>query len=85
MSDPELLLLLEELKEIFDGHTPVHYALLDISDTTETEQKHFGEYYGVKIIPYRPSASDHPEVVQFMKELISKLPKYILLRATTPA
>ena len=36
LNDPELRLLLEELREIFDGHTPLHYALLDVSGTTET-------------------------------------------------
>jgi hypothetical protein len=77
-NDPELQLLLEELREIFEGHTPLHYALLDVSSTTETEQKNFESHYGVRIISYRSSATDHPEVIEFLREIIAKLPKYIL-------
>jgi hypothetical protein len=69
MSDPELLLLLGGLKEVFKGHTPTHYALMDVTDITPTEQGQFEENYGVKIIPYTPSAPDHPEVKSFLIEL----------------
>lgn len=73
MTDPELLLLLEELREIFDGHIPTHYALMDVSDTTQTEQEQLEENYGVKTIPYIPSAADHPEVKSFLTELREKV------------
>jgi hypothetical protein len=73
MTDPELLLLLEELKEIFEGKTPIHYALMDVSKTTQTEQEQFEENYRVKIIPYTPSAVDHPEVKSFLTELGEKV------------
>ena len=89
LNDPELRLLLEELREIFEGHTPLHYALLDVSGTTETEQKSFESQYAVRIIPYLPSANDHPEVIEFLREIIAKLPKHILAhtltRGLTPA
>jgi hypothetical protein len=78
LNDPELRLLLEELREIFDGHTPHHYALLDVSGTTETEQENFESHYGVRIIPYLSSSNDHPEVIEFLQEIIAKLPKHIL-------
>lgn len=78
LNDPELRLLLEELREIFDGHTPLHYALLDVNGTTGTEQANFELHYGVRIIPYTPAASDHPEVIEFLRQILSKLPKYIL-------
>lgn len=73
MTDPELLLLLGGLKEVFKGHTPTHYALMDVSDTTPTEQEQFEENYGVKVIPYIPSAADHPEVEAFLIELSEKV------------
>ena len=73
MTDPELLLLLGGLKEVFKGHTPTHYALMDVSDTTQTEQDQFEENYGVKIIPYTPSAVVHPEVRSFLIELGEKV------------
>lgn len=73
MTDPELLLLLGELSAIFDRHIPTHYALMDVSDTTQTEQEQFQENYGVKIIPYTPSAVDHPEVKSFLVELDEKV------------
>lgn len=73
MTDPELLLLLGELNEIFQGNTPTHYALMDVSDTTQTEQDQFKDYYGVRIIPYTPSAADHPEVKAFLLELSERV------------
>src|SRR2546423_396178 len=73
MTDPELLFLLAELKEIFEGHVTTHYALMDVSNTTQTEQEQFEENYGVKIIPYTPSAPDHPEVKSFLVELSEKV------------
>lgn len=75
MTDPELLFLLAELKEIFEGHVTTHYALMDVSNTTQTEQDQFEESYGVKIIPYTPSAPDHPEVKAFLIELDEKVTK----------
>ena len=83
LNDPELRLLLEELHEIFEGHTPLHYALLDVSGTTETEQKNFESHYGVRIISYLSSAIDHPEVIEFLWEIIAKLPKYIIAHTMT--
>jgi hypothetical protein len=73
MTDPELLFLLKELRAIFDGHTPTHYALMDVSKTRQTEQEQFEEEHGVKIIPYIPSAVDHPEVKSFLIELSEKV------------
>jgi hypothetical protein len=85
MSDPELLVLLDELKELFGGKTPTHHALLDVSHTTETEQQQFEQYYSVRIIPYKPSVPNHPEVAEFLEELITKLPRYILAHTMTHA
>ena len=73
MTDPELLFLLAELKEIFEGHVTTHYALMDVTNTTPTEHEQFEEQYGVKIIPYTPSAPDHPEVKEFLLELSEKV------------
>jgi hypothetical protein len=73
MTDPELLFLLAELKEIFEGHVTTHYALMDVTNTTQTKQDQFEEEYGVKIIPYTPSAPDHPEVKAFLLELKEKV------------
>lgn len=75
MTDPELLFLLAELKEIFEGYVTTHYALMDVTDTTPTEQEQFEENYGVKIIPYTPSAPEHPEVKAFLLELDEKVTK----------
>src|SRR5947209_6495936 len=52
MTDPDLLALLRELKVIFKGHIPTHYALMDARGVTQTELEQFEENYGVKIIPY---------------------------------
>lgn len=73
MTDPELLFLLRELKAIFDGHTPTHYALVEVSQTRQIEWEQFEEEHGVKIIPYIRSADDHPEVKSFLNELSEKV------------
>ncbi|MGA9998094.1 MAG: SIR2 family protein [Pyrinomonadaceae bacterium] len=73
MTDPELLFLLRELKAIFDGHTPTHYALVEVSQTRQIEWEQFEEQHGVKIIPYIRSADDHPEVKSFLDELSEKV------------
>jgi hypothetical protein len=66
MTDPDLLSLLQELKVIFEGSVPTHYALIDVSGTTQTEQDLLHANYGVKVIPYLPSSPDHPEVKEFL-------------------
>jgi hypothetical protein len=66
MTDPDLLSLLQELKVIFEGSVPTHYALMDVSATTKTEQDLLHDNYGVKVIPYIPSSPDHPEVKEFL-------------------
>jgi hypothetical protein len=73
MTDPELLFLLKELRAIFDGHTPTHYALMDVSKTRQIELEQFEEEYGVKIISYIPSDASHPEVKSFLIELSEKV------------
>ena len=73
MTDPDLLSLLAELKVIFNGSVPTHYALMDVSGTTQTEQDLLQENYGVQIIPYIPSSSDHPEVEEFVARLSEKV------------
>ena len=69
MTDPDLLSLLGELKVIFEGSVPTHYALMDVRGTMHTEQDLLHENYGVKVIPYIPSSPDHPEVKEFLVRL----------------
>lgn len=73
MTDPDLLLLLGELREIFHGHSPTHFALMDVTNATQTEQEQFLEHYGIKIIPYTPSSDEHHEVKSFLLELEEKV------------
>jgi hypothetical protein len=73
MTDPDLLNLLQELKVIFEGNVPTHYALMDVTGTTQTEQELLEENYGVKVMPYIPSTPDHPEVKEFLDRLQKKV------------
>ncbi|MCA1576386.1 MAG: SIR2 family protein [Acidobacteria bacterium] len=73
MTDPDLLLLLGELNEIFQGHSPTHFALMDVTSATQTEQEQFLEHYRVNIIPYVPSTDAHLEVKSFLIELNEKV------------
>lgn len=72
LTDPDLLLLLDELKAVFSGHTGHHFALMDEQRAPAIKRKRFEKDYGVVIIPYTPSAADHPEVRAFLEALIEQ-------------
>jgi hypothetical protein len=72
LTDPDLLLLLDELKAVFSGHTGHHFALMDEQRAPAIKRKRFEKDYGVVIIPYTPSAADHPEVRAFLEALIER-------------
>lgn len=75
LTDPDLMGLLDGVREIFGDDTPRHYALMDVTNLSTSEQEHFRDNYGIRIIGYRPSAPSHPEVTEFLKELIRRTPK----------
>ncbi len=80
LTDPDLLLLLDELRAVYDGYTGTHYALMDISNLSSVERRRFAKDYGIEIIPYTSSTPAHSEVTSFLKELGEKTdPKKLAL------
>lgn len=72
LEDPDLMQLLDRLGRVFRDYTRKHYALMNTEDVSPIEQKSFERDYNIEIIPYVPSASDHPEVRNFLEELARK-------------
>lgn len=74
LTDPDLLMTLDVLQTAFHGHTGTHYALMDESRVSPLERSRFSKDYKIEIITYKPSASDHPEVREFLELLLKAFP-----------
>lgn len=68
LDDPELMLLMEDLRESLKHRTNPDYAFMSSGKLGKVEAGRWREDYGVQIIPYEPTAG-HPEVLQFLKYL----------------
>jgi hypothetical protein len=69
LTDPDLLLLLEELRETFKGYLRTHYALMDTRTCSGIMRRRFEKDYGISIIPYTSSTNKHPEIETFLRKL----------------
>jgi len=75
LTDPDLMIFLDELKSIFKDYTGKHYSLMNTKDVPGIKQKRFERDYGIKIIPYTPSTPEHPEVKTFLIDLAEQVRK----------
>lgn len=75
LTDPDLLLVLDALRVCFRDDTPPHFALMDKTNLSGIKADRFRRDYNVHIIGYEPSAPSHPEVGDFLREIIKRLPK----------
>lgn len=75
LTDPDLFSILDELSVAFKGNTSPHYALMDSTKLNSLEIDRFRRDYNINIIPYIPSDNIHPEVPEFLHELINRTPK----------
>jgi hypothetical protein len=73
LTDPDLLLLLEELRGRFRDYTGKHYALMNTREVPAIKQRRFESDYGIQIIPYTSSTPDHPEVQMFLASLVEEV------------
>lgn len=80
LTDPDLLLLLDELRATFKDYSGKHFALMSTRDFSGIKKNRFEKDYGIKIIPYTPSTYEHPEVITFLTDLADKVRK---VRAVT--
>lgn len=67
LSDPHFNLILDFLSSINNGQTIMHYAFL--TSKTKFEINSIERKNGLRVIEYEPSNNQHPEVVDFLKQL----------------
>lgn len=74
LSDPDVLNMLDELVTVFDGVPGQHFALVEESRITGLRAGVLLRNYGIRVVTYRKSAPNHPEVLEFVKALSAKAP-----------
>ncbi len=70
MKDPDVLIFLKQIKSIFEGFTPTHYALIRKSEVSELDKYIYKNIYNIEFL----LIDDYEEVTQFL-ELSLKLQK----------
>jgi len=83
LSDPDLLLFLEELKFQLKGHLGTHYALMQTRGTNAFERQDFEASYGIRILG-DDARDGFPDIRQFLLELKAAAPPK-RAAATVPA
>jgi SIR2-like domain len=73
-ADPELMLLLEDLRESLKHQNHPDYIFLPVSSTGDVEARRLRDDFGVQVIPYDPSP-DHKEVLELVEYLITEMKK----------
>lgn len=71
LNDPELLLLLGYIHNIFHGGSPTHYALLSEGSISKTEIHRWRTDYNIECILYDP-ANNHKQVENILDDIISE-------------
>ena len=72
LNDPELILLLRYIHNIFQGGSPDHFALMSEKDLTLTEINRWRKDFNINIIPYNPK-DNHKEVAVFVDKFIKSV------------
>jgi formylglycine-generating enzyme required for sulfatase activity len=68
LTDPDLMLFLDEMRTAFKGYGRFHYALMPEEGAGKVQRKRLERDYGIQIIPYA-ATTGHPEVNQFLEQL----------------
>ncbi len=71
--DPELRLLLEEMREALMHRSEPDYIFLPANALNTLEERRWREDFGLRIIPYEPTPG-HPEVLEFVNYLTGFVP-----------
>lgn len=69
LNDPELLLMLGYIHNIFHGGSPQHYALVSKDTITDTEIGRWRKDFNIECITYDPK-ENHIEVKNYLEEII---------------
>ncbi len=75
LNDPDLKLLLDELKTIFNDYIGPHYALMNSNEAKTFKGQSYEKDYNIKILAYTPSGPQHPEVIEFLTKLTEQVKK----------
>jgi len=73
LEDPDIQAILDHLRTDFQDYSGPHYALLAAGRSSNIKQEALKRDFGVHPIAYRPSASSHPEVQNFIALLRDKV------------
>lgn len=66
LEDPDIQMILDHLRADFQDYSGPHYALLPTGRSPNIKQEALKRDFAVHPITYRPSASSHPEVHDFI-------------------
>lgn len=72
LADPDLMLVLDTLREHFRGHTGTHYALMAEDRAPAFKRNRLEKDHGIRVLSYPPT-DGHPEVQQFLESLASQV------------
>jgi len=75
LTDPDLTLLLDEIMEVSAGNLTENFALLDSRRASPTTQNRLVKDFHVRVIPYEPTTEYHPEVKDFLNQLLIEVQK----------
>ena len=73
LTDPDFMLLIENLAVVFKQYNVMHYALLP--DPGEVKKSVLKRCFNIEVIPYLPTEG-HPEVGEFINKLIQKVNQF---------
>jgi|TARA_R100000479_G_scaffold33554_4_gene14314 hypothetical protein len=71
LSDPELLLMLGYIHNIFHGGSPTHYALVDKNSISNIEIDRWRKDFNIECIKY-DSKDNHIELENILKEIVDQ-------------
>jgi len=74
LTDPDLLLFLEELKFQLKGHLGAHYALMRTHGMNSLERQDFEASYGIRILG-DDTRADYPDIGAFLTDLRTAAPR----------
>lgn len=77
LTDPDLMLLLDELGTIFKSYGGRHYALMNTKEAGIIKRKSFERHYNIQIIPYE-ATEGHPEVKQILSEISEQVAEKVV-------
>lgn len=71
LNDPELLLLLGYIHNIFHGGSPMHYALISEGNMSKTEIDRWRKDFNIECVLYNPK-NNHEEITKILERIIDE-------------